>query len=117
MLGGIAWCQRALEQLYGEVTGQPSWRVEIITKEGKRLGNGARSGTRGEAEKYSTEFAASDKLGVGDEYASGEVIPCQDVAHVTVEPGVSRLPARRLRIAELASSDWRGGCVVNSPRP
>jgi hypothetical protein len=48
----IAAWQRALEQLYGEVTGQPSWRVEVTTKDGSRLGTGARFGTRGEAEFY-----------------------------------------------------------------
>jgi hypothetical protein len=68
----IAAWQRALEQLYGEVTGQPSWRVEITTKDGRRLGNGARFGTHGEAEKYKARVAAD----TAEAYAAGEVIPC-----------------------------------------
>jgi hypothetical protein len=55
-LTAIAAWQRDLEQLYGEVTGCPSWRVEITTKDGRRLGTGARFGTRGEAEFYNTNL-------------------------------------------------------------
>jgi hypothetical protein len=50
-LKNIAWWQRELEKLYGEVTGQPVWRVELIAKDG-RFGNGVRLATRGEAESY-----------------------------------------------------------------
>ncbi len=77
-LGGITYWQRELEQLYGEVTGQSSWRVVVTTKDGKRLGTGARFGTRGEAELYNAKFAPSDHDGVGEDYASGEVIPCAE---------------------------------------
>jgi hypothetical protein len=73
-LENIAGWQRELEQLYGEVTGRPSWRVEVVSKDGKRLGTGARFGTRGEAEFYDANFARQQ---VGDEYATGEVIPCE----------------------------------------
>jgi hypothetical protein len=83
LLGYIARNQRDLEQLYGEVTGQPSWRVEVTTKDGRRLGTGVRFGTRGEAEFYNTHFAPSPDQ-FGNDYASGEVIPCQDEANVTI---------------------------------
>ena len=59
---------KLLEQLYGEVTGQPSWRVEVTTKDGERLGTGARF---------------TDQL-EGD-YAAGEVIPCKEKADVEIE--------------------------------
>jgi hypothetical protein len=85
LLRYIAWNQRGLEQLYGEVTGQPSWRVEVTTKDGTRLGTGARFGTRGEAEFYNTHFAPGDRAGVGDDYASGEVIPCKEKPNVRIE--------------------------------
>ena len=82
----IAAWQRHLEQLYGEVTGQPSWRVEVTTNDGKRLGTGARFGTRGEAEFYNTHFAPSDRAGVGADYVSGEIIPCsEDKPNVFIE--------------------------------
>jgi hypothetical protein len=85
LLGYIAWNQRDLEQLYGEVTGQPSWRVEVTTKDCKRWGTGARFGTRGEAEFYNTHFAPSERGGLGEEYATGEIIACQEKANVLIE--------------------------------
>jgi hypothetical protein len=51
-LANIAWWQRELEKLYGEVTGQPPWRVVLIAQDGVRYGNGALLATRGEAESY-----------------------------------------------------------------
>jgi hypothetical protein len=81
-LMNIAAWQRDLEQLYGEVTGQPSWRVEVTTKEGARLGTGARFGTRGEAEFYNTHFAARQV----EHYATGEIIPCgKEKANVLID--------------------------------
>jgi hypothetical protein len=83
LLQYIAWNQRDLEQLYGEVTGQPSWRVEVTTKDGKRLGTGARFGTRGEAEFYNANFAPHQLSG---DYASGEIIPCEkEKANVEID--------------------------------
>jgi hypothetical protein len=82
LLKYIAWNQRDLEQLYGEVTGQPSWRVEVTTKDGARLGTGARFGTQGEAEFYNTHFATSQLEG---NYATGDVIPCKEEANVLIE--------------------------------
>jgi len=80
-LSAIAAWQRDLEQLYGEVTGQPSWRVEVITKDGERLGTGARFGTRGEAEFY--DRRVSSQL---EGYATSEIIPCgADKANVTLD--------------------------------
>jgi hypothetical protein len=73
-LKNIAAWQRELEKLYGEVTGCPSWRVEIATKDGIRLGNGARFGTRGEAEFYHERFAAfssSPPSGVTTSFRTG----------------------------------------------
>jgi hypothetical protein len=87
LLQYIAWNQRDLEQLYGKVTGQPSWRVEVTTKDGTRLGTGARFGTRGEAEFYKTHFATVD---LKDCYATGEVIACKDEANVLIEGEVLR---------------------------
>jgi hypothetical protein len=85
LLRYIAWNQRDLEQLYGEVTGQPSWRVEVTTKDGTRLSTGAPFGTRSEAEFYNTRFAPGYRAGVGDDYASGEVIPCEEKPNVRIE--------------------------------
>jgi hypothetical protein len=82
ILRDIACLQRSLEQLYGEVTGQASWRVEVTTKDGKRLGTGALSGTRGEAEYYNTLVAPNQLEG---DYAAGEVIPCKEKANVEIE--------------------------------
>jgi hypothetical protein len=70
-LRNIAGWQRDLEQLYGEVTGQPSWRVELITKDGVRIGNGARFGTRGEAEQYGQAIIRNDGGG------QFEILPCE----------------------------------------
>ena len=82
-LSNIAGWQRELEQLYGEVTGCPSWRVEVTTKDGRRLGTGARFGTRSEAEYYNAHFAP-DRL--GDDYAAGEIIACEnEKANVLIE--------------------------------
>jgi hypothetical protein len=67
----IAAWQRSLEQLYGEVTGCPSWRVEVTTKDGRHVVNGVRLGTRGEAEFY------NKRLSTEAEYASGEVLACK----------------------------------------
>jgi hypothetical protein len=79
----IAAWQRSLEQLYGEVTGCPSWRVEVATKDGRRLGTGARFGTRGEAEFCNTHFATKQ---VGGDYATGEIIACKsEKANVSIE--------------------------------
>ena len=36
-LEAIAHRQKSLAKLYAEVTGQPSWRVEIIDNEGKQI--------------------------------------------------------------------------------
>jgi hypothetical protein len=81
-LQNIAWWQRQLEQLYGEVTGQPSWRVEVTTKDGRRLGTGARFGTRGEAEFYNRHFATTQV----EDYASGDVIACgSEKANVEID--------------------------------
>jgi hypothetical protein len=96
----IAGWQRDLEELYGEVTGQPSWRVEVITKDGKRLGTGARFGTRGEAELYNTHFAPSE---LQDIYATGKVIPCNDKPNVQINGDL-------LRFAH-------GDCVLLAWRP
>ena len=80
-LRAIAGWQRDLEQLYGEVTGCPSWRVEVITKDGRRMGNGVRLGTRGEAEFYKARIAAEQS-----ESDAIEVIACEDEkANVMVE--------------------------------
>jgi hypothetical protein len=101
-LAAIAWWQRELEQLYGEVTGRPSWRVEITTKDGRRLGTGARFGTRGEAEFYNTNFAPSDRGGLGSDYASGEVIPCEnEKANVSIEGDTIRF-----RHGDCALLEW-----------
>jgi hypothetical protein len=81
-LKAIALWQRDLEQLYGEVTGCPSWRVEVTTKDGKRLGTGARFGTRGEAEFYNANFATSR---LGGDYATGETIACDQKANVEID--------------------------------
>jgi hypothetical protein len=71
-LGNIAWWQRELEKLYGEVTGQPPWRVELIKKDGARFNNGARLATHGEAEAYGQAEArrAEGKI-------EFEVLPCE----------------------------------------
>jgi hypothetical protein len=82
-LKAMALWQRDLEQLYGEVTGQPSWRVEVATKDGRRMATGARFGTRGEAEFYNEHFATNQ---VGDDYATGEIIACKtEKANVLIE--------------------------------
>jgi hypothetical protein len=79
-LTNIAVWQRDLEQLYGEVTGCPSWRVEITTKDGRRMGNGARLGTRGEAEFYKARIAAEQS-----ESDAVHVIACEnEKANVSV---------------------------------
>jgi hypothetical protein len=79
----IAAWQRDLEQLYGEVTGQPCWRVEVTTKDGRRMGTGARFGTRGEAEFYNAHFAPNQLKG---DYAGGKIIPCEnEKANVLIE--------------------------------
>lgn len=103
-LSAIAWFQRDLEQLYGEVTGQSSWRVVVTTKDGKRFGTGARFGTRGEAEINNANFAPGDRGGVGEDYASGEVIPCAE------EKANVRIDGNRL-------SFDHGGCVLLNWRP
>jgi hypothetical protein len=82
LLKYIACNQRDLEQLYGEVTGQPSWLVEVTTKDGTRLGTGARFGTRGEAEFYNAHFATSQ---LASDYEAGEVIPSQEKANVQID--------------------------------
>jgi hypothetical protein len=51
-LAAVAYWQRQLETLYGELTGQPPWRVVLIAQDGVRYGNGALLATRGEAESY-----------------------------------------------------------------
>jgi hypothetical protein len=51
-LAQIASWQKSLERLYAEATGQPPWRVEVITKEGRRFANGVRFAFRNEAERY-----------------------------------------------------------------
>jgi hypothetical protein len=80
-LRNIAAWQRDLEQLYGEVTGQPSWRVELTTKDGVRMGNELRFGTRGEAEFYQTHHVTNK-----EDPASSEVIACKDEkANVSVD--------------------------------
>jgi hypothetical protein len=71
-LGNIAWWQRELEKLYGEVTGQPPWRVELIKKDGARFNNGARLATRGEAEAYGQAAARE-----GEGKIEFEVLPCE----------------------------------------
>jgi hypothetical protein len=86
-LGNIAYWQRELEQLYGEVTGRPSWRVEVTTEDGRHLGTGARFGTRGEAEFYNANFATSQ---LGGDYATGEIIACEEKANVLIDGDVIR---------------------------
>jgi hypothetical protein len=74
-----AW-QRSLEQLYGEVTGCPSWRVELTTKDGTHMGNQVRFGTRGEAEFYQAQVTNEIDC------ESSEVIACKDgKANVSVD--------------------------------
>lgn len=51
-LEAIAHRQKSLAKLYAEVTGQPSWRVEIIDNEGKQFANGLRFALCGEADGY-----------------------------------------------------------------
>jgi hypothetical protein len=82
-LSAIAAWQRDLEQLYGEVTGQPSWRVEVTTKDGRRLGTGARFGT----EFYNMHFAPHQ---LGDDYATGEIIACEEKPNVLIEGSLLR---------------------------
>jgi hypothetical protein len=72
-LGNIAWWQRELEKLYGEVTGAPVWRVELITKDSSRLRNGARLATRAEAEAYGQAAARE-----GEGKIQFEVLPCHN---------------------------------------
>jgi hypothetical protein len=81
ILACIAWWQRDLERLYGEVTGSPSWRVEILFEDGKRLGNGLRFGTRNEAEAYRE---ATYKKEIEEPKLKGhcELIPCLDKPNV-----------------------------------
>jgi DNA-binding MarR family transcriptional regulator len=80
-LSNIAYWQRELEQLHGEVTGQPSWRVEFTTKDGVRMGNEVRFGTRGEAEFCQTHYVTNE-----EDPASSEVIACKDEkANVSVD--------------------------------
>ena len=86
-LGNIAYWQRELEQLYGEVTGRPSWRVEVTTEDGRHLGTGTRFGTRGEAEFYNANFATSQ---LGGDYATGEIIACEEKANVLIDGDVLR---------------------------
>jgi hypothetical protein len=72
-LESISYFQLELERLYAEVTKQPSWRAEIITKSGERLVNGARFATRGEVDAYAFHLS---KEGQGK--IEVEVIPCED---------------------------------------
>ena len=71
-LRNIAWWQRALEKLYGEVTGQPVWRLELIAQDGTRLSNGVRLATRGETEAYA-EAVSRESEGK----AEVEILPCE----------------------------------------
>ena len=68
----ITYWQRELEKLYNEVTGQPAWRVEIVSKDGRRLGNGLRFSTRGEADFYRGRVAEDSKDG-----STVEAIACE----------------------------------------
>jgi hypothetical protein len=70
-LPAIASWQRDLEQLYGEVTGQPVWRVVLTTKDGVRIGNGARLATRGEVEAYGQAIV---REAGGGQF---EILPCE----------------------------------------
>ena len=117
LLKYIAWNQRDLEQLYGEVTGQPSWRVEVTTKDGARLGTGARFGTRAEAEFYNTHFAASR---LGDDYASSEIISCKkERANVEIDGDTIRFAHGDCvlldwRPAGAATDDATGSTIVDN---
>jgi ParB family transcriptional regulator, chromosome partitioning protein len=76
-LESISYFQLELERLYAEVTKQPSWRAEIITKSGERLVNGARFATRGEVDAHANAYARHlSKEGQGK--IEVEVIPCED---------------------------------------
>jgi hypothetical protein len=70
-LTNIAWWQRELETLYGEVTGRPPWRLELIAKNGARHGNGARLATRREAEAYGQAVIPEAEGG------NFEILPCE----------------------------------------
>jgi DNA-binding MarR family transcriptional regulator len=98
-LRNIAAWQRDLAQLYGEVTGQPSWRVEVTTKDGVRMGNEVRFGTRGEAEFYQTHHVTNEVV----DCASSEVIACKDEkANVSVDGDVVRF-----RDGDCVLFNWR----------
>jgi hypothetical protein len=81
VLAGIAWWQRDLERLYGEVTGTPSWRVEIFFDDGKRLANGLRFGTREEAEGY-RDATYRDEIEKPKLKGHCELIPSSDEPNV-----------------------------------
>jgi hypothetical protein len=98
-LRNIAAWQRDLEQLYGEVTGQPSWRVEVTTKDGVRMSNELRFGTRGEAEFYQTHHVTTKEV----DWASSEVIACKDEkANVSVDGDTIRF-----RHGDCVLFEWR----------
>jgi hypothetical protein len=102
ILGTIAWWQRDLERLYGEITGAPSWRVEIFFENGERLGNGLRFGTRDEAELYRE---ATYKKQIEEPKRKGhcEIIPCSDKLNVEVHGDSIRFE--------------HGGCVLFNWHP